>query len=56
MFLSIILRDSNYKLTQFAKHIDALEARIQEKQDKNGKFSYVTECLAGEKIKQYDCL
>jgi len=47
--LAQILKDSNYKLTQFkVEHIDALETQVIEKENK-GKVSYKTTCLIRDK-------
>ena len=45
-----ILRDTNYKSEQFSQEaIDRLNARIEEKEDKNGKKSAVVKCLIRNK-------
>jgi len=42
MIISHILKDSNYKLTQFKAHqIEELENSIFEKELKNGKAPYI---------------
>ena len=52
MSLQQILKDSNYKLTQFKdEYISELENSIFEKELKNGKAFYIT-CLVRNKVQR----
>lgn len=50
VLLSQILKDSEYKLEQFASaQIEALESSIVARTDKNGKEAYYVKCMIREK-------
>lgn len=49
-FLTTILKDSNYSLSQFSeKHIEHLSDKISSKVDKKGKENFYVECLIRKK-------